>query len=696
SAAFLVGMAGLGQKRPSVPLPPQQGYCLAYEVGALNFRMDHRRMANVSLGTHPESSGASNVADLALRLHSEGESSLRLELAPEQVPAEMDLPVGCKLVDGAIEFESLEVRNSIIATAAYDYYFSSDIDSNALFEHAFGLWRHEIGHNDQASGRLLALAAVSVDVLLVGAQQIRSGKEVFNILHLIEAALPYLDNLDTQSIIDLIAAKHEPTKNDMLAGAINGALERWLEKHPKVATRLHAKTLESLTEATSSLLGNAIIALSKSDYSAAVAMAKGDVRSSVHMQAQVGTWTLGRLLLDENAAPKEINSVVDAVKNLIESNLPEIRREAIRAAVGAMHRLAAFDEILLRLAEHGDQDVLCAAANALFLKNKEIQARGITQRWLQLLSALKPEFKGAIRNLDWAMSKLLSEQGYVDIVLSALSQWVANHGQQPAVDSGIADLFDDTIHVLFSLDGTWSLLLTDWLLSERREHVLALEEILTQFSVQAAKELSFDKGRLDQLSGDDLLFLARRMLGYIHDRAQLTSLALSMLQSRDVEKRIYPLLQALLVDEIGYDYPGSTVDALSKAADEVTSVSHQSFLRTAAEAISRTLELQRALPSINELRPPASLRRLLSRARAKQMANSREEASKDSIWRQIATEIPIKAGMGAFSYRDSSYGSPMKLSSISHSFELPRREVFDPIGNSLRRLEFRIAKRDEP
>ncbi|MDV3438088.1 hypothetical protein R0G64_01435 [Pseudomonas otitidis] len=619
-----------------------------------------------------------------------------MELAPEQVPAEMDLPVGCKLVDGAIEFESLEVRNSIIATAAYDYYFSSDIDSNALFEHAFGLWRHEIGHNDQASGRLLALAAVSVDVLLVGAQQIRSGKEVFNILHLIEAALPYLDNLDTQSIIDLIAAKHEPTKNDMLAGAINGALERWLEKHPKVATRLHAKTLESLTEATSSLLGNAIIALSKSDYSAAVAMTKGDVRSSVHMQAQVGTWTLGRLLLDENAAPKEINSVVDSVKNLIESNLPEIRREAIRAAVGAMHRLAAFDEILLRLAEHGDQDVLCAAANALFLKNKEIQARGITQRWLQLLSALKPEFKGAIRNLDWAMSKLLSERGYVDIVLSALSQWVANHGQQPAVDSGIADLFDDTIHVLFSLDGTWSLLLTDWLLSERREHVLALEEILTQFSVQAAKELSFDKGRLDQLSGDDLLFLARRMLGYIHDRAQLTSLALSMLQSRDVEKRIYPLLQALLVDEIGYDYPGSTVDALSKAADEVTSVSHQSFLRTAAEAISRTLELQRALPSINELRPPASLRRLLSRARAKQMANSREEASKDSIWRQIATEIPIKAGMGAFSYRDSSYGSPMKLSSISHSFELPRREVFDPIGNSLRRLEFRIAKRDEP
>lgn len=648
----------------------------------------------MGIGTPPVSPGASNIADLALRLHSEGKLSLRLELLPKQVPAEMDLLTGCKLVDGAIEFESLEVRNSIVAAAAYDHYLSSGSDCSVLFEHAFELWRHEIGHNDQASGRLLALASISVDVLAIGAQQIRSGRDVFDVLHLVEAALPYLNSLDVPSIIDLIAAKYEPTKNDMAAGAINGALERWLEKQPEVARELHTKVQEELTEGTSSLLGNAIIALSKSDYSAAVTMAKGDVRSSVLTQAQVGTWALGRLLLDEHAEPQEINAIVDAVASLIESDIPEIRSEAIRAAVGGMHKIAAFDKLLQRLAEKGDQDVLCAAANALFFKSKEFQARGITQCWLQLLPALQPQFKGAIRNLDWAMSKLLFEPGYADMVLSTLSRWVAQHGWRPAGDSDIANLFDDTIRILLSMDEIWSLLLTDWLVSERREHVVALEDILTQLSIQATKELRFDKGRLDQLSGDGLLFLARRMLGYIHDRAQITSLALSMLHSRDVKERIYPLLRALLVDEIGYDYPGRTVDALCKAADETVFVSHQDFLRTAAEAINRALESQKALPSINELRPPPNLSRLFSRARAKQMASSREDVSKDSIWRQIATEIPIKAGMGTFSYRDSSYGSSMKLSSISHSFELPRREVFDPIGNSIRLLGFRVAKRD--
>lgn len=651
----------------------------------------------MSYGIALSSLGASNIADLAQKLHDEGELKLRLDLPHGQVPVEIDLPKGCKLVDGAIEFESLEVRNVIVAVAAYDHlHRSSDVDPNAIFECAHELWRHEIGHCDQASGRLLALASESIDVIAVGAQRIRSGSDVFNVLHLVEAALPYLRHLEVTSIVDLISAKHEPTKNDLLAGVINGALEKWLENRPDVARELHAKALERLSEPTSSLLGNAIVALSKSDYPTAVEMAKADARSDVLMQAQVGTWTLGRLLLDDHAGSEAINVVIEAVTDLIGSDRSDIRSQAIRAAVGAMHTMAAFDALLQKLAESGDQDVLCAVARALFLKSKEIRERGLTQRWLQLLPALTPKHKDAISDLDYAMSRLLSEPGYVDLVVSTLSQWVANHGRQTSIDSDIAELFNDTIHMLIPLEQIWSSLLTDWLLSERREHATALAGILIQIGSNVAAELQFDRSRLDELSPDDLLFLARRMLGFVHDRVQVTSLALSMLQSNDVERRIYPLLHGLLVNEIGYDYPGSTVDTLHKAADEMPPGGNQDFLRTTAEVIKQAAEAQRALPSINELRPSTSLCRLFSRARAKQMDNSREEASKNSIWRQIATEIPIKAGMGTFSYRNSSYGPSMKLSSISHSIELPRREVFDPIGNSIRHLGFGLAKRDKP
>lgn len=641
--------------------------------------------------------GSRLVAELALRLHREDGISLRIDVPAGAVLAAAELPDGCQLVDAtALQFDSLVARNVFVARAAFEELQApSGVDADALFEHAYRLWRDEIGHSDQASGRLLALASVGMDVLTIGAQRIRNGLDVFDVLHLVEAALPYLQRIEPPSIIDLFVAKYEPTKNDMAGGAIHGALESWLERRPGDALDLHAKVLENLSEATASLIGNAIVAIAKTDYARAVEVARGDASSEIPLQARVGVWALGRLLLVDQAPPLSVDLVVKTIHGLIEREHGELRSQAIRAAVGAMHTMADFDPTLQRLAEGGDQDVLCAAAQVLFLKAKELGERGITQRWLELLTSLKPESKGAIRDWDNAMSRLLSNPANAPMVVSALETWVAEHGHRVPIDFETAGLFDDSLRKLFSLEASWAALVTDWLLSDELKHAAALAGFLNQLSHHSRTELRLDKGRLDGLATEDLLFLARRMLGYVHDRAQLTSLVLSMLLSKEPEKRIYPVLHALLVDEIGYDYPGSTADACRKAAETDTMCSHKEYLLKVAEAIDQVANAQSSLPILNELRPPTKLRRLFARARAKQMNDSFEAANENSIFRQIATQITIKAGRGTFSYRDTDYGPSMKLSSMSHSIELPRREAFDPIGNSIRHLGFRIAKRDE-
>lgn len=642
------------------------------------------------------STAFAEIARLALQLHQEREHELRIDLPADSILHTAELPQGCGRAQNVLEFSSLRERNKIVAEAALEELRSpSGIDSNALFDLAYNLWRYEIGHEDRASGRLLALVSESVDILAVGAQRIRSGARVFDVLHLIEATLPYLSRIAIASTIELCNAKYEQTKGDMMAGAIHGALETWLETRPDDARELHAGVLDNLSEATASLLGNAIVALSKTDYETAVDVAKGDVRSGVSMRAQVGAWTLGRLLLDDRATRESVNVVVDEVIKLIEGGQDELRSEGIKAAVRAMHAMPAFDSILQQLAEHGNQDVLCSAANAIFLKSNELSERGITQRWLQLLTALKPEFNSAISDLDYAMSRMLVTPSDAELVVSVLSQWVANHGTAGAIDSDTAKLFNHTIRALSALEDNWPSLLTNWLVSEHQKHAAALAGILIELSHHSDINLKFDKNQIDQLTAYDLLFLARRMLGYIHDRAQLTSLSLSLLQSNHVETRIYPMLRALLVDEIGYDYPSSTITALRNAADTSSSTTDKDFLLKAAKAIDRVIDAQESLPSLNELKPPTMLRRLFARARRKQMEASYEEASKGSFWREVATVIPIKAGSGMFSYRESNYGSSTKLSSMSHSIELPRREAFDPIGNAIRHLGFRLAKRGE-
>ena len=208
------------------------------------------------------------------------------------------------------------------------------------------------------------------------------------------------------------------------------------------------------------------------------------------------------------------------------------------------------------------------------------------------MTSLKPEFKGAVRDLDQAMARLLEDPANAPLVTSTLKQWVARYGQGLAIDSETANFFDDTIRELFPIEASWASLVTDWLLSREQKHPAALAGFLTQLSDHSHIELGLDKERLDGLETEDLLFLARRMLGYVHDRAQLTSLALSMLLSNEPEKRIYPVLHALLIDEIGYDYPGSTSAACRKAAEKASTGSQRDFLLMVADAIDQVVDAQ--------------------------------------------------------------------------------------------------------
>lgn len=636
------------------------------------------------------------VGDIALRLHQSGNDSLRLELEHGTLVVGDKPAVGYALIDGAIEFESVAERNRHVAESTFkDLRERLAGEPDLLYERAYDLWRYEIGHADQASGRLLGIAAGELDVLELGSQRIRRGERVFDVLHLIEAALPFIDALDLNSLIAVCDAKHVPTMNDLAGGAIHGAIETWLTTRPEQAIALHRLVLKDLADPTASLLCNAVVALSRTDYAAAVELAKADANNASPLRARVGTWTLGCLLLEEHAPAEGRTEVSEFIASLIERTDGDVRVQAVLAATRAMHDNSTFDVLLKRLATDGDQDVLSGVATALFLKAGDMLARGDIHEWLYLMTAVTPDFKGAIHNLDNAMARLLKQPAYVPIVVAALTQWAARHGRRMAIDKTLADLFHNTVEKLSCMETVWPALVTDWLLSDKQEHAACLAGVLTNLSDRESPPLRLDKGHLDALGPADLLFLARRMMGYVHDRNQLTSLALSMLDSRDAKARIFPILRALLVDEVGYDYPGSTVEACKAAAVSCASADATAFLSDVVDTLEQIGKSFSDLPHLNELRPPVRLRRQFALARAKQMSDSLKEAQKKSILRQIVTEIPIKAGKGTFNYHNATYGPSMQMSSISHSIELPRREVFDPVGNAIRLLGFRLAKRDE-
>lgn len=140
-----------------------------------------------------------------------------------------------RCVEDEIEFTNLEARNHCTALATFQEFMSLN-GTVSLIDAAYELWRNEVGHPDLASSRLLVIASQSVNVLLEMANNIRNGnRRVFEILRLLEIALPHLPNLRAEDIVAVVEAQHESTKRDMASGIIFNAIERRLHSESKLA-----------------------------------------------------------------------------------------------------------------------------------------------------------------------------------------------------------------------------------------------------------------------------------------------------------------------------------------------------------------------------------------------------------------------------------------------------------------------------
>ncbi|MGR9585279.1 hypothetical protein [Pandoraea sputorum] len=631
-------------------------------------------------------------AALALRLHNKRTSALTLELeVDEQVdPAVVN---GCYRSEGrAFEFESLEARNRLVAKERFDALGKDSGEiAGPLFDAAHDLWRKEIGHADYASGRLLALAVDHVDVVLAAASRMHAGMNVFDQLHVLQAALPYLNILDVRSILDLYEAKHETTKNDLAGGMFHVVLEQWLAQHPDTAKALHESAVVSPMASHRSLVCSAVVAISKNDFAEAVEMAVEDSKSERPDVAVTGIWTLGRLLID--STDKSLTEKLEAsIAGYLGAAELSVRQQAVHAACRAMQKSRAFDQNVLAMARAGDQHALCGIADALFNHWKIIREQVELNVWLAVLSLLDVEYRGGTTAADGVFCNLIEATGYEDVVLDTLQAWVARRPPDWR-DTAFAKTFPRTISALRGIPILWSRFLTTWMLSESKSHPAALTGLVGDVSDEGGA-IRFDTTVINELDAEGLVFLARRTLGFFIDADVQLSLTYSLLGSKDASTRIYPLVRALIVSEIGYDYPETTVKSLEHRIAE-TEGEEKSFLENTLGELKAIIDAERDLPRLKALRPQAQLRRYYAKARAEQMRGMLRDASKASIFHMIASKITIKAGNGMFSHNAGGYGDVTTMGEISHSIELPRREVLDPIGNEIRMRQFRSATRGQ-
>lgn len=639
------------------------------------------------------------IGPLALELHKNQPDELTIG-----VPTDIDIsPFQNKEADyqvdeHSIHFASLEARNRVVA--AYQFIANREnysYDDCRWLDVAHELWRNEIGKNDSAAGRLLALIHTLNDIFIIATKAIESNSmRVWDTLHAIESALPYLNTPSPEGILKLVAAQHASTKNDLAGGMLYNKLEEKLAELPDTCREIHRLLRSNASEATITLYPVPLIALAKKFSDETFKLVVEDTNSSNVLLKSAALWTLGRLLVLSLITNDAQSVAATIVENNMLSTIEEIRQSAIRTAAWSAHTTDVFDNCLTKLSEAEDQYALSCIANAICMNTTEMKAKQVFENWLRLLCKLTPDYAGVLQQLDFSLSRLLSDELYQQSIISWLTEWGSINAEDIPRDKSIAEIFNTTIHELANQPALFSQLITDWLLADNRKLASATAGLLSHLGIRGLQNPEFNVSRLDKLEKSDLLFLARRMLGFVFSEDHLISLTISLLKTREAKQRVFGLAYELFVNEIGKDYPSSTIDALEAAQSSATEKEILNFYSSAIGEIKSRIDTLNALPRLAELRPPPRLQREFAKARDKQMRISMEEAQKDSIIRKLCTEIPLKAGVGSFSFRDGVYGEPTYMQSISHSISLPMRETSDSVGHDLHLFSMRIAKRENP
>jgi hypothetical protein len=601
-----------------------------------------------------------------------------------------------RCVEDEIEFTNLEARNHCAALATFQEFLSLN-GTVSLIDAAYELWRNEVGHPDLASSRLLVIASQSVNVLLEMANNIRNeNRRVFEILRLLEIALPHLPNLRAEDIVAVVEAQHESTKRDMASGIFFNSIERRLRSESKLAWDIWCLTKGNMSESMQSLYSSALQALMYTDQQTlALQKAREDAEDNNALIAGAAMWTLGRAIQNHNLNYSDLDNCVAVLIKKTSGAPSEIQQSAIRAVAHASLKDERLMLELVRLALEYDDYTLAVIADFLFMNQQDFPVSSPHFKpLLQSLVRLLPTQQNAIGNFDLVLHQLYATPEHRSMVLDYLTQWVIQHGDTSLNDKALIELFDQTIMQITKDQPGFQALITRWLVAPEKQLAVAFGGLISYLHIRGMKSPTFSPAVLNTFTSQDFRFLARRLLGYVISEEPLLSLTVSLLETNNAPERSFAWVNLLLSEDVGRDYAHATMEALKLRLETANSPEKELLVQIQAILLQRSTAMD-DLQRLQELRPPMRLRRAIALSRAREMEVAIEKANERSIFRSISTVIPMKAGRGWFSVSDNKVQPTQQLQSISHSVSLPKRALTDPVGYAIDGFHYRIAKRED-
>lgn len=347
---------------------------------------------------------------------------------------------------------------------------------------------------------------------------------------------------------------------------------------------------------------------------------------------------------------------------------------------------------LLIHAQTSHQKALQVLGDFAFMNFKIVKDYPNLTEILHALTSLDAE---RTNDLDHVLSQLIEIKTHDELVYNSLTTWVVKHYAGRTSDEKLGSCFAQSIRELIGKPLLHELI-TRWLISDDRILGAAFRDLIGHLWVHEVRQPVFAKDILDTLNADDFKYLARRLLGWTFHEEALLALTFSLLNTQNAQQRTFNLVYTLLVEEVGRNYPQSTLETIQEKLNGASPEEKQ-LLEMAQTNLLTYTEAIKQLPTRHEFRPPIPMRikHAVALKKARKQQEAMNKANEKSILRQLCTTVSLKSGTGSFSIFQGKISDINRLGSHSCLISLPAQYVVDPLNDEIKNLGFRSAKRGD-
>ncbi|MFH1342152.1 MAG: hypothetical protein ABIL01_13270 [Pseudomonadota bacterium] len=480
----------------------------------------------------------------------------------------------------------------------------------------------------------------------------------------------------TTSMVHFVNALVMKGGNDLMAGSPNGAFREWCKVDVERSQEVISLANQGDEQAVR-VLSFALNAENNIDTAKIFVETYSDERRLAAITA------LSRMKF-ENA--DKARNIIQTLNSILETGPGDFPVALILASVLEIVDKSAeltwedSIEVLKNACKAPGAQTHFACARSLWIYDKQLSEEVVTSL-LDALTSLDATHKGTISELDHGLRKLLGT-AHADRAIRFLENLLSrdNGGlalsQFPTAGSALIEGPTDRFHQVF----------VSWLLTGNPALCTGLEKLMSRKDRDKAINLSISPLHLTRMQK---LFLCRKAIGFFFIEPVIASSVLvSVLRDSDEQGAV--LVRELLIDPLLRNYGGGAKDYLKTIRSDDPSFEHVDFALKEHEKYSQDLH---SAPEVKELHPSEHQRQIEHLRFHDQMSAAQKTAMKESVFLNLIRRSVILYGRRTMTFVEGPNNErravEMDMQSHGVSMEVPRGDIFDPVGLNYMLLVFR-------